>query len=267
MPQPHSVAQMLLAWLTASTTNHGIPSAVSEKLSVGSDKMKGHYIRTLGKVVDEADIVLLMLDAHDTTLAAANWSRSRCSTRLTRCRANMFRHSSKDLRLMIPRRPSPPCVQDRRAQHFIVGHARLPERRQSKIINTLERIRWATFFPSCSLDGDRYDARAKFEPVTQTVDSPGNIIDTDEGIQGQKRLSMLLHNVVKPEDVDDPTSDHAFPPILVRLHHFPPHVAEIRARGRTEELLEIDPSPIFNTTPQENKNIFTSSPSTMSAGS
>ncbi|KAH8986777.1 hypothetical protein EDB86DRAFT_2832552 [Lactarius hatsudake] len=80
MPQPHSVAQRHLARLTASATKHGIPSAVSEKVSVVSGKMKGHYIRTLGKVIDEADIVLLMLDAHDPT--AASWSRSRCSTRL-----------------------------------------------------------------------------------------------------------------------------------------------------------------------------------------
>ncbi|KAH9012270.1 hypothetical protein EDB84DRAFT_1680745 [Lactarius hengduanensis] len=42
------------------------PSAVSEQASVGSGNMKGHDIRTLRKVADEADAVLLVLDAHNT---------------------------------------------------------------------------------------------------------------------------------------------------------------------------------------------------------
>ncbi|KAH8979750.1 hypothetical protein EDB92DRAFT_1954696 [Lactarius akahatsu] len=41
-------------------------SAVLERLSVGSGKMKGHYICSLRTVADEADVVLLVLDAHDT---------------------------------------------------------------------------------------------------------------------------------------------------------------------------------------------------------
>ncbi|KAH9168541.1 hypothetical protein EDB89DRAFT_2072599 [Lactarius sanguifluus] len=57
------------AWLTASATKRDIPSAVCGQPSVGSGKMKGHYIRTL-------DVVLLVLDAHDG--AAASWSRRRC---------------------------------------------------------------------------------------------------------------------------------------------------------------------------------------------
>ncbi|KAH9013377.1 hypothetical protein EDB83DRAFT_2529581 [Lactarius deliciosus] len=39
---------------------HTIPSAVSDQASV-----KGNYIRTLLKVTDEADVVLLVLDPHD----------------------------------------------------------------------------------------------------------------------------------------------------------------------------------------------------------
>ena len=38
------------------------------------------------------------------------------------------------------------------------------------------------------------------------VDSPGVIFDDDEGIQGQKKSSVLLRNVVGPEDIDDPIS-------------------------------------------------------------
>ncbi|KAH9169667.1 hypothetical protein EDB89DRAFT_2072778 [Lactarius sanguifluus] len=55
-----------LAWLTASAAMRDTPSVVSERLSVGSGKMKGHYICSLRKVADEADVVLLALDTHDT---------------------------------------------------------------------------------------------------------------------------------------------------------------------------------------------------------
>ena len=46
----------------------------------------------------------------------------------------------------------------------------------------------------------------QLERGLRIVDSPGVIFDDDEGIQGQKESSVLLRNVVKPEDVDDPIS-------------------------------------------------------------
>ena len=36
--------------------------------------------------------------------------------------------------------------------------------------------------------------------------SPGIIFDDDDSIQAWKEYSVLLHNVVKPEDLDDPIS-------------------------------------------------------------
>ncbi|KAH9013379.1 hypothetical protein EDB83DRAFT_290180 [Lactarius deliciosus] len=49
----------------ARATMHTVPSVVSDQVSVGSGKVKGNYIRTLRKVTDEADVVLLVLDLHD----------------------------------------------------------------------------------------------------------------------------------------------------------------------------------------------------------
>jgi TPP-dependent indolepyruvate ferredoxin oxidoreductase alpha subunit len=46
----------------------------------------------------------------------------------------------------------------------------------------------------------------QLERGLRIVDSPGVIFDDDECIQGQKESSVLLRNVVKPEDVDDPIS-------------------------------------------------------------
>ena len=40
----------------------------------------------------------------------------------------------------------------------------------------------------------------------QIVDSPGVIFEDDDSIKGHKGLSVLLHNIVKPKDVDDTIS-------------------------------------------------------------
>ncbi|KAH9054699.1 hypothetical protein EDB87DRAFT_1688997 [Lactarius vividus] len=67
------------AWLTASATTRDIPPTVSEQPSVRNDT-KGHYMCVLLKVSDEDDVVFPVLDARDTTGAAATWSRSRCKS-------------------------------------------------------------------------------------------------------------------------------------------------------------------------------------------
>jgi nuclear GTP-binding protein len=46
----------------------------------------------------------------------------------------------------------------------------------------------------------------QLERGLQIVNSPGVIFDDDDRIQGQKVSSMLLRNVIKPEDVHDPIS-------------------------------------------------------------
>ena len=46
----------------------------------------------------------------------------------------------------------------------------------------------------------------QLERGLRIVDSPGVIFDDNEGIQGQKESSVLLRNVVRPDDIDDPIS-------------------------------------------------------------
>jgi nuclear GTP-binding protein len=46
----------------------------------------------------------------------------------------------------------------------------------------------------------------QLERGLRIVDSPGVIFEDDDTIQGQKESSVLLRNVVKPEDVEDPIS-------------------------------------------------------------
>ena len=40
----------------------------------------------------------------------------------------------------------------------------------------------------------------------QIVDSPGVIFEDDDSIKGHKGLLVLLHNMVKPNDINDPIS-------------------------------------------------------------
>jgi nuclear GTP-binding protein len=46
----------------------------------------------------------------------------------------------------------------------------------------------------------------QLEHGLRIVDSSGVILDDDDHIQGQKESSVLLRNIVKSEDVDDPIS-------------------------------------------------------------
>jgi nuclear GTP-binding protein len=57
-----------LAQLAASISASNILSAPSKSTSTGGktkEQLRRYYIRTLHKVVDEADVVLLVLDARD----------------------------------------------------------------------------------------------------------------------------------------------------------------------------------------------------------
>jgi len=63
--------------------------------------------------------------------------------------------------------------------------------------------------------------------------------------------SVLLHNVVRPEDVDDPTSDDAFcalPLLSAPLQHFSAACRGDPPRTQVEDLTNIYYLPIFNTT-------------------
>ena len=57
----------------------------------------------------------------------------------------------------------------------------------------------------------------QLERGVRVVDSPGVIFDDDDHIQGQKESSVLLRNVVKPEDVDDPISVGGCAPVRAPL--------------------------------------------------
>ena len=91
----------------------------------------------------------------------------------------------------------------------------------------------------------------QLERGLRIVDSPGVIFDDDDHIQGQKESSVLLRNIVKSEDVDDPISVGRYALLcafLRDLNSRPLLVEEILARTQTERLMKIYDLPTFSST-------------------
>jgi nuclear GTP-binding protein len=90
----------------------------------------------------------------------------------------------------------------------------------------------------------------QLERGLRIVDSPGVIFDDDDHIQGQKESSVLLRNIVKPEDIDDLISvgrSALLRALLRDLDSRPLLVEEILARTQTERLKIYD-LPTFSST-------------------
>ncbi|KAH9012547.1 hypothetical protein EDB84DRAFT_1444634 [Lactarius hengduanensis] len=153
-----------LAWLTASVTMRDIPFAVSEQPSVAKGKMKEYYIRTLRMVSDEADVVLLVLPARDTTGAA---------------RGKLVETSDS-------------CVETSGAWRFIVGHRLPPEHRQGNLTQhpQARKTHAEVHSVASQLMGCTNGLQSvHLERVLRIVDSPD---DRDEGIQGQNVVFCAL---------------------------------------------------------------------------
>ena len=91
----------------------------------------------------------------------------------------------------------------------------------------------------------------QLERGLRIVDSPGVIFEDDDSIQGQEESSVLLRNVIKPEDVDEPISvggcTYSPSPLRVFISGLSP-VEEILARTQTERLMKIYDLPMFLST-------------------
>lgn len=251
-PTLSSLAQLAAsASASASTLTTPVSDAAKTK-----EQQRRHYMRALHRVVDEADVVLLVLDARDPAGCRSRLVEEEVRRREGEGKRLVFvlnkidlvpRENAqawlKHLRHTTPTLPFRSAGSHQRtnlssgtapallrllkaykpsaAQSMTVGVVGFPNVGKSSLINTLKRAK------ACAVAAQPGHTKelqsVQLERGLRIVDSPGVIFDDDECIQGQKESSVLLRNVVKPEDVDDPISV----------------VEEIVARTQVDKLMRI----------------------------
>ncbi|KAE9389012.1 hypothetical protein BT96DRAFT_960120 [Gymnopus androsaceus JB14] len=200
------------------------PSLSSGVTGKTKERIRKHYLRTLHKVIDEADIVI----ARDPEGCRSRLVEEEVRRRESEGKKLVFVLNKVDL---IPRvnaqawlkhlrhnTPTLPFLSPSAAQHqrtnissstapqagsVTVGVVGYPNVGKSSLINSLKRNKVC---PVAAQPGHTKELQSvQLERGMRIVDSPGVVFDEDdEDFKGQKKGSVLLRNVVKVEDVDDP---------------------------------------------------------------
>ncbi|KAJ6475303.1 P-loop containing nucleoside triphosphate hydrolase protein [Mycena vitilis] len=206
------------------------PSA-SEKTK---EQMRRHYLRTLHKVIDQSDIVILVLDARDPEGCRSRLVEEEVRRRESEGKKLVFvlnkvdliPHANaqqwlKHLRHSTPTLPfrSPSSAQHQRthissatapalikllkaykpsAGSVTIGVVGYPNVGKSSLINCLKRSKVCAV---AAQPGHTKDLQSiQLERGMRIVDSPGVVFDDED----EKAGNILLRNVVKVEDVTDP---------------------------------------------------------------
>lgn len=230
-----------LATEAASVQQEEDPSSSSlPSSSKTKEQMRRHYLRTLHKVIDESDIIILVLDARDPEGCRSRLVEEEVRRRemegkklvfvlnkidlIPRANAQAWlkhlRHSTPTLpflssasshqRTNISSSTAPSLlkllkVYKPKAGSVTVGIVGYPNVGKSSLINSLKRSKVCAVG---ALPGHTKELQfVHLERGMRFIDSPGVIFDDDDeasDVKGQKKGSVLLRNVVKVEDVEDP---------------------------------------------------------------
>ncbi|KAJ6499366.1 P-loop containing nucleoside triphosphate hydrolase protein [Mycena sanguinolenta] len=212
-------------------TNTPEEPSTSEKTK---EQMRRYYLRTLHKVIDQSDIVILVLDARDPEGCRSRLVEEEVRRRESEGKKLIFvlnkvdliPHANaqawlKHLRHSTPTLPfrSPSSAQHQRtnissstapalikllkaykpsAGSVTVGVVGYPNVGKSSLINCLKRSKVCGV---AAQPGHTKDLQSvQLERGMRIVDSPGVVFDDEDA----KAANILLRNVVKVEDVNDP---------------------------------------------------------------
>ncbi|KAI0033609.1 P-loop containing nucleoside triphosphate hydrolase protein [Vararia minispora EC-137] len=201
------------------------------------EQLRRHYVRALHKVVEESDVVLLVLDARDPEGCRSRLVEEEVQRRESEGkklvfilnkidlvpRANAeawlkhlrhtaptlpFRSASAHQRTNLSSNSAPALLRllkaykPHAAQSIAVGVVGYPNVGKSSLINTLKRAKVCAV---AAQPGHTKELQTvQLERGLKIVDSPGVIFDEPETGGPDRQIGVLLRNVVKVEDVEDP---------------------------------------------------------------
>ncbi|KAF8516501.1 P-loop containing nucleoside triphosphate hydrolase protein [Gautieria morchelliformis] len=228
------------ASLAASLSNPLSPSSythVAEPLLDRAALEKRQHIRTLHRVIEQSDVVILVLDARDpdgcrskvveeevkrresegkklvfllnkTDLVpqdnAMAWLRYLRHT----APAIPFRSSTQQQSTNLRSRSSPGLMnliksyKTGPASKITVGVVGYPNVGKSSVINSLKRSKVCAVAAEAGWTRDLQSVQ--IDRGIRILDSPGVVFDEDDPSSSQARSGVLLRNVLKVEDVEDP---------------------------------------------------------------
>ncbi|KIM44076.1 hypothetical protein M413DRAFT_374567 [Hebeloma cylindrosporum] len=236
-----STLAMLASEAEASSQQFNDPSSsTSGGFGKTKEQMRKYYLKALHKVVDESDIVILVLDARDPEGCRSRLVEEEVRRRESEGKKLVFVLNKIDL---IPRSnaqawlkylrhstPTLPFLSSASSQHqrtnissstapsllkllkaykpkagsITIGVVGYPNVGKSSLINSLKRSKVCAV---AAQPGHTKDLQSiQLERGMRIIDSPGVVFDDneyDDG-KGSKKGSVLLRNVVKVEDVEDP---------------------------------------------------------------
>ncbi|KAL1743203.1 P-loop containing nucleoside triphosphate hydrolase protein [Schizophyllum fasciatum] len=203
------------------------------------EQMRRHYVRALHKVIDQSDIIILVLDARDPEGCRSRLVEEEVRRREAEGKKLVFVLNKVDLvpkanaqawlkylRHSTPTLPFLSATQNQRTNlssttspallkllkaykpksgSVTIGVVGYPNVGKSSLINSLKRSKACAV---ASQPGHTKELQSvQLERGIRIVDSPGVVFDDDDAgadIKGARKASVLLRNVVRVDDVEDP---------------------------------------------------------------